>query len=187
MLKAKTIFPPEAFENFFKFAFVRHPVEWQLSMFKHIMRYEHFRDYWKRFAPVYRHRRFEDYVRWRIESGPVPQITQMLDLDGKLLVDFVGRFETLASDFKHICQQLGIEANLAQINGSPDEQSTVISDKVRAMIVEAYDVDMTAFGYEIMEPLKGWKLDKGAQYLKAANVLRRVNRENYDPWQVYYS
>lgn len=177
--------PREVFEGLFKFTFVRHPVEWQVSMFKHIMRHEHLPEFRDRFAPVYRHRSFEDYVRWRIDDGPVPQMTQMVDLDGSFLVDFVGRIEDLACSFAVVCRKLGIVANLDEINRSPAEQPIEVSHNVRTMIIEAYDSDMRAFGYETRSPLKDWEFDKEARYPAVGDVLQKVNCEKFDPWQVY--
>lgn len=42
------------------------------------------------------------------QLGLEPQVDYILDEDGKPLVDFIGRFESLADDFNTICGHLGI-------------------------------------------------------------------------------
>ncbi|NNK33015.1 MAG: hypothetical protein HKP02_07815 [Xanthomonadales bacterium] len=40
----------------------------------------------------------------------MPQYDMLHDADGRLLVDFVGRFESLQEDFRRVCAKLGIES-----------------------------------------------------------------------------
>lgn len=98
------------FDEYFKFAFVRNP--------------------WDRVASFYRHLGYD----WRcsfsrfvlkhlpglIEKKPwffCPQAEFVHDADGKLLVDFVGRFETLAQDFAIACEHIGVSgATLPHFN-----------------------------------------------------------------------
>jgi hypothetical protein len=185
MLKAKAILPPTVFSRLYKFTFVRHPVSWQLSVFKHILRHEHMGEYSKGFEPVFKHPHFEDYIRWRIDMGPVPQITQMLDENGRLLIDYVGRYERLEQDFNAVCNTINVSCNLEHLNRSPQDQSVEVSEKAVELIAGAYKVDFEAFGYTATDIDDHWKLDFSRDYQSVAQILPALGHENFDPWRVY--
>jgi len=93
----------EEFDDFnilYKFGFVRNP--WD-----RIVSWYHFSK--NRIAlPAI----FKDFIEL-MEQGAVYRplmMTEMLcDKDGKLLVDFVGRYETLQEDFNKVCVDIGID------------------------------------------------------------------------------
>ena len=61
----------------------------------------------------------------------MPQSEMLYDKDGKLLVDFVGKFEHLRLDFNQVCKFLGFEdSSLPHVNSS-DKKSRELRRKVR--------------------------------------------------------
>ncbi|MBE9549175.1 MAG: sulfotransferase family 2 domain-containing protein [Proteobacteria bacterium] len=101
------------FDHYFKFSFVRNP--------------------WARLVSEYRyrsyisHKSFKDFVMKKLPSPGwddhyrhvMPQSEMLFDSDGQLLVDFVGKFEQIESDFKKVCVQLGFaDHKLPHINSS---------------------------------------------------------------------
>ncbi len=113
------------FDQYYKFSFVRNP--------------------WSRLVSEYRyrnflsHKNFKDFVMnklprpgWNDKYRHVmPQSEMLYDDNGHLLVDFVGKFETLQQDFDQVCEQLGFaDSRLPHINSS-DKMSRELRRKAR--------------------------------------------------------
>ena len=184
MLKAKRLLPADIFSVLFKFSFVRHPVDWQISVYKHVLRHEHLEEFAAEFAEVYKHRSFADYIRWRIDHGPIPQVTHMIDDDGRFLLDYVGRFENLDHDFQQACAAISIPPPaLDRLNQSPDDQSIVVDSGLVKLIYDAYQVDFETFGYGERSIIADWSLSPGLSFPEVAATLQRAGGENFDPWK----
>src|SRR5919109_135745 len=52
------------------------------------------------------------YLEWLAQHDKRQQQDFLVDERGRLLVDFVGRFERLEVDFREVCQRLSIGAEL---------------------------------------------------------------------------
>jgi len=83
------------FEDYFRFGFVRNPWERIVSIYRHFNyhRVMSFHSFLKVEFPKLQKERYY-FVK--------PQIEYLYDENGKLLVDFIGRFEKLKEDFEHI-------------------------------------------------------------------------------------
>lgn len=137
----------ELYTGYYKFAFVRNPWDWHVSMFhflKHMM-----------YKPVARLNSFEEYLEWVVRSErPFPkgaakfQKEILTDRQGLLIVDFVGRYENLANDFAQVCRQLNINADLPRLNSSPHgEYRAYYTDRTRDMVADYFKPDIELFGY----------------------------------------
>lgn len=136
---------PEVFDDYFKFAFVRNPWDWQVSLYHYICSH--------RWHPQHRRvaalRGFSEYVEWRIENDMMLQKDFVTDNDGQLLVDYLGRFESLTRDFNRICARIGIEARLPHKNPSQHhDYRQYYDDYTRELIEQYYAKDIAYFGYE---------------------------------------
>lgn len=75
--------------------------------------------------------------------------TDYLCKEGKLLCDFVGKYETLQQDWIRLCSILGIEEDLPIINRTIIPQSELdITDSAVKTIENAYKMDYVLFGYQ---------------------------------------
>jgi len=158
------------FDAYYKFSFVRNP--------------------WSRLVSEYRyraylsHRSFKDFVMNKLpEPGRddkyrhvMPQSRMLYSGDGTLLVDFVGKFERLQQDFKHVCKHLGFEnSTLPHINSS-DKRSRELrrklknflhrndeggfrtyvdfyDDETRQHVADLYRADIQKFNYSFTDAL----------------------------------
>ena len=153
------------FAEYFKFSFVRNPFTRILSEYR-------YRNYFS-------HHSFRDFVFNKLpEPGRddkyrhvMPQYDMLYDSDGRLLVDFVGRFESLQQDFDRVCERLGISdstlphvnksdkksrdlkrkvRNLVYMNGENHYRGLAdfYDDETRAAVADYYRADIEAFDYE---------------------------------------
>ncbi|MEY4769210.1 MAG: hypothetical protein RL637_1849 [Pseudomonadota bacterium] len=142
----------ELFNHYFKFAFVRNPWDWQVSMYHFILKEpEHiYHQHVKAMSG------FDEYINWVIATrkpftkGATKFQHQMLcDQQGKILVDFIGRYENLNSDFAYLCQQLNLTTQMPYLNQSQHRQYTdYYHQATRELIAEHFSEDIRLFGYE---------------------------------------
>ncbi len=148
---ARDELPTDVFTKFLKFGFVRNPWDWQVSMYYFILREETYAKH----QIVKGLRGFEEYVEWVVATkDPYPKGTPKLqsemiaDTQGKLLVDDVGRYETLAQDFLRISQKLGIEVSLPHLNQTAHrDYRTYYNERTKRMIAEHFQADVELFRY----------------------------------------
>lgn len=96
----------EQYRSYYKFAFVRNPWDRAYSIYRHFgfqayMGFEYFLEYVLK-RDLWRKRYW--FVR--------PQCDFVLDESGEFCVDFVGRFETIESDFRHVAQVLNLNSDM---------------------------------------------------------------------------
>ncbi len=110
VIAAYEMLPREFFNQLFKFAFVRNPWDLQVSSFHHIRRERpHLLQGHSEFADFLRHKLDPDRpYQYHIDTSIELQSDYLVDLHGKVIVDFIGRFERLNDDFTEICSRIGI-------------------------------------------------------------------------------
>lgn len=156
---AKDIIPESIFDELFKFAVVRHPIDWQYSMYRHILTKHRNSQYRHIFEPVFKHESFSEYIRWRIDTEfIVPQIYQIVDASGKIIVDKVYRFEYLNYAFEDICNKLDISTNLPRINKGKFRDENV-DKKTASLIFDKFKIDFEAFGYSEYSAIPNWSIE----------------------------
>lgn len=143
--------PEEIYNNFYKFAFVRNPWDWQVSYYHFILKEPtHIR-----YEMVKSMSGFEEYLDWVINTkNPFTKGATKLqkdiitDRDGNLMVDFLGRYENLAKDFHYICEVLNINADLPHINSSGNrDYKSFYNEKTKKMVAENFKEDIDLFCY----------------------------------------
>ncbi|KKI98407.1 sulfotransferase family 2 domain-containing protein [Prochlorothrix hollandica] len=150
---ARKELPPDVYNGFYKFAFVRNPWDWQVSYYHFILKETtHIRhESVKAMAGG-----FEEYLEWVIATkNPFPKGATKLqkeiiaDREGQLIVDFIGRYETLVPDFQTICETLGLTAQLPRLNVSRQgrDYRAYYSDRTRQLVADHFGDDIETFGY----------------------------------------
>jgi hypothetical protein len=91
---------------------------------------------------------FDEYIHWRVNSDKHLQSEFFCDAEGRVLVDHIGRLESIREDFQTICEQIGIEANLPHKNASSHrDYRTYYSDDTRELVADHFQEDIERFGY----------------------------------------
>lgn len=115
----KEIIPAKVFNNYLKFAIVRNPFDWQVSLYNYALKdpRHHEHELTKSFKS------FDKYLEWRIDGNFSLQSDFIYSKDGELLVDEILKFENLDVDFKRVLKKLDIreEIILPQHNQSSDK------------------------------------------------------------------
>lgn len=143
--QARENMPAEAFDEAFKFTFVRNPWDWQVSNYAYGLQTEAHGQH----RIIHELGSFENYVRYQHEQRAPSQCSFVYDAAGTRLIDFVGRFETMNEDFRTICETIGLEAQLPMLNVSSRRRDwrSYYTDETRLLVEDLFQDDLDAFGY----------------------------------------
>lgn len=155
--------PAEQWNRTFKFAFVRNPWDRLVSWWSMVNAY---RDAFRKGVRLNRFftyvlgssTTFEEFLLNCHADIADPdgrkcilrnQLDYLTDREGRLLVDYVGRFENLAHDFREVTRQLGLpDTALEHRNKTSHAPYTdYYSERTRSLIERAYHRDIAQFGY----------------------------------------
>jgi hypothetical protein len=137
----------QQFESYFKFGFVRNPWDRVVSLYE------------RREALELRAQmtfdQFADWIQYSsstcIHSSPHRyQLDWFVDSNGKVLADFIGKFERLQEDWAFVAKKLGLSETLphARANLRPRHYSEYYTPRTRRLIEEKFKVDIETFGYQ---------------------------------------
>lgn len=152
IIAAQEMLPAPVFDALFKFVFVRNPWDLQVSSFHHI----------KRERPQFMNGidDFNEFMRWKfdperpyqyhIDTSLSWQSDYLVDLHGKNLVDFIGRYESLEADFDTVCKKLGIAAFLPHKRKAKDRSKdyrSYYADDTAELVAKHFSRDIEMLGY----------------------------------------
>lgn len=138
--------PGDIFRNYFKFAFVRNPWDRWVSLYFFILQKTTHEEHER----VKSFRNFDKFVVESINQKRAQQINAITDENGKFLVDFVGRYETLVEDIHTVCRILNISKKTAfpYLNQSRHrDYRAYYSEETKRMVEEYFKDDIRLFGY----------------------------------------
>jgi hypothetical protein len=76
------------------------------------------------------------------------------DMDDRVIVDYIGRYETLEDDFAEITRRLGLDLTLPRLNTTTHrDYRSYYSPEAQDRVGELWSLDVTNFGYEF-DPLR---------------------------------
>ena len=83
-------------------------------------------------------------------SPPIPQLDWVIDHRGRIIVDFIGRYERLQEDFDKVCDLFKIERRvLTRENRFSDKSyKEVYTDEMREKVAQEYAQSIDFFDYE---------------------------------------
>lgn len=160
IIAAKEMLPAEFFDSLFKFAFVRNPWDLQVSSFHHIKR--------ERPQYLFGHDDFDSFMKFKfnpereyqfhIDTSLQLQSDYLIDLHGNLIVDFIGKYESLQEDFTKACRNIGIkERRLPHKREAKDRKKdyrSYYNDETAELVARHFAQDIQLLDYQ-------FDMDKG--------------------------
>lgn len=147
----------DVFDDLFTFAFVRNPFDHAVSHYEYMKQYRI-----KRTARKVGEMSFEEYLRYRRQRpfwndtlfARLPDQTHFIeDKSGRIAIDRVCKFESLAEDFQRVVSDLelvGVElpyVNKTQAKSDKRPPASYYDDTCRELVLAIYDRDFDNFGY----------------------------------------
>jgi len=161
MLFAKRfLYSQDEFDEMFKFVFVRNPYARAVSAWKYLISSNTRWKYLNKIIP--QKKCFELFLKqlpyhWRekrnrhIFTHTAPMYSDIIDKEGKLLVNHIGKLENIQKDFDDIYTQIGINTRtipkLNPINDKIQHYSKYYTRKSKEFIYTLYKDDIEFFRY----------------------------------------
>lgn len=164
--------PDGQWSQYYTFAFVRNPWDWLVSLYHYI-----------RQAQGHKYQRdllalsFDDFVRNVEDFDIQDQSSFVTDTKGRIMVDFVGHFEQISTDFRSVCHMLGLPGLPVQhLNRSTRKRdySYYYDATLRSIVGEKFKRDIELFGYSF-----DGGLNTGNSYRKRTG-LPESRRKEFD-------
>lgn len=134
------------FEDYFKFAFVRHPMDWQVSLYEYIKNTPH-KDH-----NLVKEISFKEFVLMEIKKGSPRQIDFLYE-DNNFIVDKIYKFENFREEVKKLFKILDInfkEDSLKHLNKSPRSKNYnhYYDSELEKLVRDYYSDDFNLLGYK---------------------------------------
>jgi hypothetical protein len=152
VIAAREMLPRELFDRLFKFAFVRNPWDLQISSYHHLRR--------ERPRLLEGIEDFSAFLRWKldperhyqyhIDTSIDIQSDYLIDLDGRIIVDFIGKYEQLQQDFNDVCGRIGIKPKTLPHKRRATDRNDYrkyYSDDTAQLVADFFKRDIENFGY----------------------------------------
>ena len=153
------VYPKKVFDSYFKFAFTRNPWDRLASAYMFMKgggAHEKDRAWSERTLTQYDN--FESFVKNGLRTEEVqtwphfrPQVHFLRGQNGRIELDFIGRFENLQEDFNHVRDQLDLSGELLFINKTKTKREpyqTYYSEELREIAANVYKEDIETFAYK---------------------------------------
>ncbi len=148
----KERYQKKIWDSYFKFAFVRNPWDVVVSLYSYItQRRKDLHEIWgvNENTSLYNFVKSAKVGRYPQFMFLCPQYDFIMDNNDNLLVDFVGRFENLESDFAKVCKKIGVEAPLPKTNTTKHKPyQEYYDEETKAKVEEIFHKDIEYFNYE---------------------------------------
>lgn len=142
----------EKWDSAFKFTLVRNPWDKAVSLYEYRKKKD-------RTGVATRGISFSDWVKvtYGEQKDPSyyeprafqPQVEWLRDFEGRISMDFIGKFESINEDFEHIREIIGLDAGLPHLNaGRRSGYRSYYDNETREIIAHWFKEDIHAFGYE---------------------------------------
>ncbi|HXP92096.1 MAG TPA: sulfotransferase family 2 domain-containing protein [Candidatus Binatia bacterium] len=147
----KPLIPPEIWDSYYKFSFVRNPWDFMVSTYFYV---QQIIDLVKQSHPVVYEivlgKSFKEFLTEAWPKIKTDYKSFLTDDNGRVLLDYIGRHERLDDDYAFLCARLGIPHKaLPHANVSEHENYRQYYDEETIEIVRrSFATEIEMFGYE---------------------------------------
>jgi hypothetical protein len=145
--------PANLFQQYYKFSFVRNPYQWLTSLYEYIL--ENTSHYLHQETVA--KESFAAFAKWmaKHETHHHSQSKLLTDEQGKLMVDFLGKYESLQTDLDAVCKQVGLPPRPIQYQNKTkrEKKANYYDAELADFVYQAYEQDFILFGYPKELPL----------------------------------
>lgn len=149
-IRVRDILNEKIWKSYYKFAFVRNPFDWVVSLYHYIKKDKKDPRY-----QIANKLNFKDFMRWfdKASSEKYParlgQKSYITNKKGKIIVNFVGKLENFTEDFSKVCKSLNIKNTyLPRVNITNHKKYTKYYDSDTISLVgRIFKEDLRFLGY----------------------------------------
>lgn len=150
---------PKFYSKAFKFSFVRNPWSRTLSAYNYLTQGGNKQSDIRVAEMIKLYDNIDDFVVNGLGRGTfrnhllfIPQSEFVINGEGELAVDFLGKYETITKDYSTISERLGLKKHLPVINqstiGTKDYRLAYKSDEAISIVENLYRQDVLVFDYQ---------------------------------------
>tara|TARA_Y100000389_G_C17419498_1_gene495833 strand:- start:922 stop:1557 length:636 start_codon:yes stop_codon:yes gene_type:complete len=134
----------EDYDNYYKFALVRNPFDWQVSMFNYMnLKKDH------RQHDTIKNMSFDEYIEWRCFKDLNFQSDYVTDENNNIIVDYIGKYENFDDEIKTIEKSLGFKLKVPYINKTNHRHYSKYYNKHTVELITKYfEIDFKNFDYQ---------------------------------------
>ena len=131
------------YEKFFTFSFVRNPFDWQVSLYEYLRKSKG--HHLHKFACQVS---FKSYLKSCVAETIKTQSEFLTDYSGNLIVDKIGKYESLNDDFLSITKKLNLSTTLPHLNKTIRSKCNYYYDEESEdIILRNFKRDFELFNY----------------------------------------
>ncbi len=149
--RIKAYFGDEVWNDYFSFTFVRNPWSRMVSLYtwcrKNKLKYDICQD-------AINSESFSQFIRGKCFAQLPQQVDYFTNAKGRIIVNFVGKQESLQDDFEYVCQQISVPCpdmlknKYNQSNPQQNYRKYYTSDQDIELVAKKFAPDIDTLGYQ---------------------------------------
>ncbi len=148
--RIKAVTGDEVWNNYFSFSFVRNPWDRMVSLYNYCCKGKYKFPICKEAIEA---GSFSQFIRGQCFQSLPQQLAYLTDKQGNVLVDFIGKQESIQKDFDYVCEQLQVPSTDIQkfkhnVKTFDNYQDYYNSDEDIDIVKNKFASDINFFGYK---------------------------------------